>query len=317
MKPSSWRNVAKAPGFLARYRWRDLSEGKTRMPGMSAVKQSARYMAFSLAFISLSTELNSQELDVNELARLETVRSILNERADSQGYPENYHGNLGHHVLYERSVCMALGYLIDQQQFTHFLNQELLEAVDQALRSGSGERAREAVYRIDGLTYQIERFTPGQLEDDRPARTTWDLECAGREITVSNGPDLINDQGTARIPSSAQVVKDPRNEFYTYNARSNEILILGDVTEGFSSRLLQALRTHPDAQSIGLGSSGGNVGEAIRAARIIRQRNLDTTIQSACDSACPLVFFGWREPPCCCIQGSPFPRAFDSQRHTD
>ncbi|MTI16831.1 hypothetical protein E1162_06230 [Rhodobacteraceae bacterium RKSG542] len=68
--------------------------------------------------------------------------------------------------------------------------------------------------------------------------------------------------------------------------------ILGPVTEGYHDSLLAALDANPNVTTVALGSSGGNVIEAINAGIEIRSRGLETVLWGDCFSACPLVFWG-------------------------
>lgn len=79
---------------------------------------------------------------------------------------------------------------------------------------------------------------------------------------------------------------------FSYDENRKSLIFLGDVETGFSDKLMQLIKEHPDVETIGLGSAGGNVDEALIAGTHIRRMRLNTELAADCLSACPLVFLG-------------------------
>lgn len=101
----------------------------------------------------------------------------------------------------------------------------------------------------------------------------WNLECVGK-----------------RGISSGLWVDVPPEVFY--RADGTYLWIYGDVVEGFSDRIRNALSKHPEVQTVGIGSGGGSVMEAIEAGYLVRQLGLSTQLSGECVSACPIFFLG-------------------------
>ncbi|MCQ0986356.1 hypothetical protein [Jiella marina] len=125
---------------------------------------------------------------------------------------------------------------------------------------------------------QIER-TPSERS------RAWNLDCVGQFA----------------IPADEYIREDQRRAVVV--AEGETIRVLGDVEQGFFDELKAAIDTNPQVKQIALGSAGGNVGEAVRAGRYIREKGLETVLYNACESACSLVFLGgverqiWRPYP--------------------
>lgn len=64
----------------------------------------------------------------------------------------------------------------------------------------------------------------------------------------------------------------------------------GPIYSGSAARLATLLEHHPSVRIIELASPGGRVTEAVRMAKIIEERGLDTMIRRECHSACVTVF---------------------------
>ena len=101
----------------------------------------------------------------------------------------------------------------------------------------------------------------------------WNLNCSGAE----------------GIPRSAAIGDSPAP---TFEVDETHLIVRGPVERGFADALIAALAANPGVTDVALGSGGGNVGEAVRAGRAIRERRLRTQLTDQCYSACPLVFLG-------------------------
>lgn len=80
-----------------------------------------------------------------------------------------------------------------------------------------------------------------------------------------------------------------------YSFQPPILYILGRVEDGFSQKLRDAVSEVERDQEIliiAFGSGGGNVEEALRAAKFLRNRLSVVTLYGDCESACPLVFAG-------------------------
>jgi hypothetical protein len=77
-----------------------------------------------------------------------------------------------------------------------------------------------------------------------------------------------------------------------YDEERRSIYVQGDITKGFAKTIRMAILRYPDAKTVGLGSGGGAVYEAILAGRYIRAAGLETELLNNCYSACPLAYFG-------------------------
>jgi hypothetical protein len=111
----------------------------------------------------------------------------------------------------------------------------------------------------------------GVSQHERAKR--WNLECVGKR----------------GIPSGLWV-DVPQEVFY----RSDGVYlwVYGDVVEGFSDRLRNALTKHPEVETVAIGSGGGNVMEALEAGYLVRRLGLSTQLSGECASACPIFFLG-------------------------
>jgi len=103
----------------------------------------------------------------------------------------------------------------------------------------------------------------------------WNIDCVGQ------------------LKISANTIKFTEQKiFYSLENNGTVLRILGDIDEGFSLRLKNAIDKNPKITTIALGSGGGVVVEALKAGHYIRSRGLDTILWNNCFSACPLVFLG-------------------------
>ncbi|MCW5713776.1 MAG: zinc ribbon domain-containing protein [Bauldia sp.] len=79
------------------------------------------------------------------------------------------------------------------------------------------------------------------------------------------------------------------------DAGRRAILVTGGVKFGLAEAIEDALRQAPDTVTIVLESPGGRIGPAEQAATVIRDHGLATHVDSACMSACTLIFAGGAE----------------------
>jgi hypothetical protein len=69
-----------------------------------------------------------------------------------------------------------------------------------------------------------------------------------------------------------------------------ELRFAGDVTYGLTDRLIKVLDANPGVSRIRLESGGGTTDEALRAAKLIAARKLDTVVSGECASSCTDLF---------------------------
>lgn len=189
------------------------------------------------------------------------------------------------------SQCMTLAYKLGLQGYTQALNGDLVSSIDRVSRglpiSSPEDPIMDAYYVAvwwSVLTQQL--LAISELEAD-VAQATWDLNCAGREFISNLPPYRAN-----LIDASSRIQRGSRDAFA--RVEGHKITVLGEITDGFSDRLKGAFSSisDPSETVVSLGSGGGNVGEAVRAARFIRKVGASTEIYNTCESACPLVFLG-------------------------
>lgn len=113
------------------------------------------------------------------------------------------------------------------------------------------------------------------LSDDERS-IQWNLNCAG----------------SLGIPSAESIAPVSTQTFYQIVNDGYVLNILGDIEDGFSQKVIDAINDNPGIGVVALGSGGGSVYEAIWAGRHIREKGLTTALWSNCYSACPLVFMG-------------------------
>lgn len=75
----------------------------------------------------------------------------------------------------------------------------------------------------------------------------------------------------------------------------SELVFSGDMSAGAAQELRQALDTNPGVDVLHLNSGGGLVSEGRQMFALIQQRQLITTTDKFCVSACVLAFLGGRE----------------------
>lgn len=190
-----------------------------------------------------------------------------------------------------KSQCIALGFHLDIQEFTMDLSADFVEALSLAERGAAIQRpadpiidARDVVIWWSVLTYQIDTSS---VMDREAMSALWDLNCAGQTFH-----SVIPPYRKLEISDEARLTNGVRESFTLIDG--NYIRVLGEITEGYSERLMQAVLSLPDPSkaTVALGSGGGNVGEAVRAARFIRAVGASTELYDTCISSCPIVFLG-------------------------
>lgn len=75
----------------------------------------------------------------------------------------------------------------------------------------------------------------------------------------------------------------------TLSRDGRSIMLSGAVGSGSVGRLEAALDRAPEVTTVMLESGGGRIEEAVRIARLIRERKLNTYVESHCESACTLI----------------------------
>jgi hypothetical protein len=73
------------------------------------------------------------------------------------------------------------------------------------------------------------------------------------------------------------------------------VMLAGAYGRGVAQDLRGHLATHPDAVAVELTGPGGRLGEGMRIAELIEERNLITIVRERCASACTFAFAGGRE----------------------
>jgi ATP-dependent protease ClpP protease subunit len=90
--------------------------------------------------------------------------------------------------------------------------------------------------------------------------------------------------------------KDPFGKVDVKIATNGQsVIVTGQFGEGSAAEVQKILDAAPSATSLVLHSNGGRILEAQRLARIVRDRRLNTYVESQCASACTYVFLAGRE----------------------
>jgi ATP-dependent protease ClpP protease subunit len=85
--------------------------------------------------------------------------------------------------------------------------------------------------------------------------------------------------------------RDPMGHIRVELTRDKRAVVLsGALGAGAASQVRTALDKAPDATTIILDSFGGRIAEGVRIAKLVRERKLDTYVETHCESACTLIF---------------------------
>jgi hypothetical protein len=95
------------------------------------------------------------------------------------------------------------------------------------------------------------------------------------------------------ITNSAKAALGSAYDFQVLG-RGAELELSGAVNYGLAARLEQELKDHPRISRLRLDSVGGDIAEAIHAAKLIAAHNLDTVVSDECVSACTVMFLAGR-----------------------
>lgn len=198
--------------------------------------------------------------DVHALA--ETYKAeVMRQTGNNVTY---YLGTMHHPMDWQMHMCAILGRRLGfADQISH------LEPPQPPLRSDPQLLAENYISLSNWIT-AAQKFS-GISQHQRA--TYWNNECIGNMGTPSN-----------------LWVPVPKEVFFSVSYKT--LIVYGDIVAGFSDRLRAALLQNPTITNVGLGSGGGNVGEAIRAGLMLRGAGYTTQLMGACKSACPLVFLG-------------------------
>lgn len=79
------------------------------------------------------------------------------------------------------------------------------------------------------------------------------------------------------------------------NAGRDTITISGMLTAGLADRFESLLHDMPQAKTVMLESEGGRIYEALRMAKVIRGRGLDTRVERNCESACTFLLLAGKD----------------------
>lgn len=168
--------------------------------------------------------------------------------------------------------CFILGNLLDKTNTV-----KALEVVYDTDTSGINE---DNAHDFQVMTVSLDNFVGNAeriLKLSRDERILeWNLDCVGQ----------------MDIPKSAYITQKGQSTFYTVKNDGRVLQVMGDIEEGFAQKIIDAIEANPKVQSVGLGSGGGYVYEALRAGAYIRSKGLETVLWNNCYSACPLVFMG-------------------------
>ena len=173
-------------------------------------------------------------------------------------------GNQGLEVQYEEHMCAIIG-----RRMGHFELIRHLEPPQPSLYSNPATLA----YNARSLRHWVRAAKRFRDLPEGQRRAIWNLECVGRH-------GISTDGAVSRSPS------------VRFESDGAYIWVEGDIRQGFFDALRKAVSSNPDVETIGLGSGGGAVYEAMRAGAFIRQLGLKTQLSGECYSACPLVFLG-------------------------
>lgn len=217
------------------------------------------FLVFHLAQPSVSKTWDEAIFDVDEMA--EAFWRLSREK----GFDEPL-GTTFNEVDVEMHLCAILGRMVGHKEAIAHLEPP------QPAPSASG---RDFAIAATSLWNWVIAAKYHSGLDANTKRRLWNLDCVGKHSI-----------------STALQVEVERDHRVVYDPDRHAIMVQGDITTGFSDTVAQALRAHPDASVVSLGSGGGAVYEALQAGRMIRAAGLQTEVINGCYSACPLVVAG-------------------------
>jgi hypothetical protein len=127
------------------------------------------------------------------------------------------------------------------------------------------------------------------------SRQPWSSRIAQVLIVIILVPVAVNAARSfgllagAQLQSSLAVIMGTAYS-YRLNPDGSALVFNGHVTYGVADQLKRKLRLQPAVRRLILNSGGGLTDEASAAAVIIRDAQLDTVVESSCESACTLMF---------------------------
>lgn len=170
-----------------------------------------------------------------------------------------------HSVLnFEEHQCTILGRHLGFDEFVQNLEPQLpsMDSDPQTLADS---------YASLSLWVILARRFADISQEERVKR--WNLECVGK----------------MRISTDLWVESNPE---VFIKADETYLWVYGDIVPGFSDRIAEALGQNPTIKTVGIGSGGGSMKEAIKAGRLLRHLGIKTQLTGDCLGACPIFFLG-------------------------
>jgi hypothetical protein len=131
------------------------------------------------------------------------------------------------------------------------------------------------------------------------SRLTANLVEAGQTALVASGLPLILFCLVLQLPVSAvalsQGARMLHGPLWHVTVDRSVLRISGEFTEGISEAVEQRLSANPAIRIVVFNSPGGNIEEALRVGRAIKDRGLATGVSNQCASACTFSFAAGRE----------------------
>lgn len=161
-------------------------------------------------------------------------------------------GTMHNDVGVKEHRCYTLGVLLGKSESVSHLH------------LGTVDNYHPITERNSGLLHNyyaaLENFTAiatsrlALSDDERSIQ--WNLNCAG----------------SLGIPSAESVAPVANKTFYQIVNDGYVLNVLGDIEDGFSQKVIDAINDNPGVEVVALGSGGGSVYEAILAGRYIRKK---------------------------------------------
>lgn len=209
----------------------------------------------------------------NEIAVAEQLAASLRASADRFD-SETWIGTMYNEIGLPTHKCYALGVLLGFERNVHHLQFDRSPA-PVARSSVHAHELRVRARYLDNFV-SAAAFVLKMSEGQRSI--AWDLDCSGQ-------------YGIVHTPAP----QPGAPTFFDVVQEGQVLRILGAIEPGFVDALTAVLAEYPSVSFVALGSGGGSVSEALAAGRLIRAKQLTTTLWNNCFSACPLVFVGGAE----------------------